>query len=231
MASTIEKGIQRRNDKKDSQRSSNKAPYLKNDAEFKKMFGLTKDLRVCLTRIPDHLGSGKGFHSFSSLVQNNVHKETESVVKEEERKQNFGKKRKAKTVKMDHTKKRKTKNAFNAVINGGIDVTSSQTISSILPASDALQRDFVTSYRKTSEEKSAEIEHCSFEKQEKEIISPNVAFEQNHSFNKNYTEDVFPVTPPELEETIRDEKIRRLKQVLKEKEAALEEMRKKMHQK
>ena len=56
-------------------------------------------------------------------------------------------------------------------------------------------------------------------------------FEQSHSFNKSYTEDIFPMTPPELEETIRDEKIRRLKQVLREKEAALEEMRKKMHHK
>lgn len=62
-------------------------------------------------------------------------------------------------------------------------------------------------------------------------MSLNAAFEQSHSFSKNYAEDIFPMTPPELEETIRDEKIRRLKQVLREKEAALEEMRKKMHQK
>ncbi|KAM4873158.1 ligand-dependent nuclear receptor-interacting factor 1 isoform 2-T3 [Thomomys bottae] len=230
MASTIEKAT-RRNDKKDSQRSSNKAPYQRNDAEFKKMFGLTKDLRVCLTRISDNLGSGKGFQSFNSLVENKIHKETESVVKEEERKQNFGKKRKAKTIKMDHMKKRKTKSAFNTIINGGTDVTNSQTLSNILPASDALQYNIVTSHGKTSEEKRAETEHCSSEKQEKEVMSHNEAFEQSHSFNKNYTEDVFPVTPPELEETIRDEKIRRLKQILKEKEAALEEMRKKMNRK
>ncbi|XP_048207725.1 ligand-dependent nuclear receptor-interacting factor 1 isoform X2 [Perognathus longimembris pacificus] len=229
MASTIEKGTERRNDKKDCQRSSNKAPYLKNDAEFKKMFGITKDLRIFLTRIPDHLGSGKGFHSFSSVVEHNIHEETEAVVKEEERQQNFGNKRKAKTIKMDHRKKRKGQSAFNAVINGGTDVTSSQTLSNFLPASDALQHNF-TSHRKTSEEKSGEAEHCSSEKHKKEM-SPNAAFEQSHSCNKNYTEDVFPVTPPELEETIRDEKIRRLKQILKEKEAALEEMRKKMHQK
>lgn len=87
MASKVEKITQERNDKKNSQGRSNKASYLKNDAELKKIFGLTKDLRVCLTRIPDHLGSGEGFDSFSSLVKSDTYKRTEFIVKEEERKQ------------------------------------------------------------------------------------------------------------------------------------------------
>ncbi|XP_014635528.1 PREDICTED: ligand-dependent nuclear receptor-interacting factor 1 isoform X1 [Ceratotherium simum simum] len=232
MASTLEKITQERNDKKNSQGRSNKASYLKNDAEFKKIFGLTKDLRVCLTRIPDHLGSGEGFDSFSSLVKSDTYKKTEFIVKEEERKQGFDKKRKAKTVKkMDHTKKRKTESAYNTAVNGGINVISSQVVSSILPTSDVSRRNILTSCNKTREEKRTEMEHCTRENQEKGTLSSNAAFEQSHSFNKNYTEDVFPMTPPELEETIRDEKIRRLKQVLREKEAALEEMRKKMQQK
>lgn len=87
MASTLEKVPQERNDNSYSQRGSNKASHVKNDAEFKKIFGLTKDLRVCLTRIPDHLGSGKGFDSFSSLVKSNTYKQTEFIEKEEKKKQ------------------------------------------------------------------------------------------------------------------------------------------------
>lgn len=87
MASTLEKVTQERNEKKNSQGRSNRASYLKSDAELKKIFGLTKELRVCLTRIPHHLGSGEGFDSFSCLVKSDTCKEAELIVKEEGRKQ------------------------------------------------------------------------------------------------------------------------------------------------
>ncbi|XP_010587866.1 ligand-dependent nuclear receptor-interacting factor 1 isoform X3 [Loxodonta africana] len=232
MASTLKKDTQERNDMKDTQEVGNKALCLKNDAEFKKIFGLTKDLRVCLTRIPDHLNSGKSFDAFTSLVKGDTYKKTEVMVKKAERKQGVDKKRKPKTVKkMDYAKKRKTESACNTGVNGETSVTSSQLRSSILPTSEVSQRNSLTSHKKSREEKRTDIEHYIHDNQEKGTLSSNASFEQSHSFNKNYTEDVFPMTPPELEETIRDEKIRRLKQVLREKEAALEEIRKKMHQK
>ncbi|XP_012781489.2 ligand-dependent nuclear receptor-interacting factor 1 isoform X2 [Ochotona princeps] len=233
MASIVEKDTQERNEKKDSQGRSNKASYLKSDAEFRKIFGITKDLRVCLSPVVDYLDSGESSVSFSSSVNSSTLKETDLMVKEEERNQNLDKKRKSKTPKkMDYTKRRKTKNSGNTAINGGANATSSQFLSSVLPTSDVLQHDIVTSHSKTREDKRTETEHCTSEKQEEQVVlSSNVVFEQGHSFSKNYTEDMFPTTPPELEETIREEKIRRLKQVLREKEAALEEMRKKMHQK
>ncbi|XP_004263221.2 ligand-dependent nuclear receptor-interacting factor 1 isoform X1 [Orcinus orca] len=232
MASTLEKVTQERNDKNNSQGRSNKASYLNNDAELRKIFGLTKDLSVCLTRIPHHLGSGGGFDSFSCLVKSDTYKETEFIVKEEGRKQGFGKKRKAKTnKKMDHTKKRRTESVYNTTVNGGTNVTSSQLVSSILPTSNVSHHNILRGCNKTREEKRSEVEHSTHGNEEKCTLSSNTAFEQSHSFNKNYTEDIFPMTPPELEETIRDEKIRRLKQVLREKEAALEEMRMKMSQK
>lgn len=59
----------------------------------------------------------------------------------------------------------------------------------------------------------------------------NADFGQSQSFTKSYTEDLFPMMPPELGETIRDKKIRRLKQMPREKEAALEKMYKMMQQK
>ncbi|XP_006865990.1 PREDICTED: ligand-dependent nuclear receptor-interacting factor 1-like [Chrysochloris asiatica] len=232
MASTLEKYTQEGNDMKDIQERSNKALCLKNDAELKKIFGLTKDLRVCLTRIPDHLGSGEGFVAVSSLVKDDTCEKAGLMAKEEDRKQSFDKKRKAKTVKkMDHTKKRKTENSSSTAVNGETNATSSQPRSSMLPTSEVSQHNSLTSHNKIGEEKRIEIEHCIRDKQEKGTLSSNATFDQSYSFNKNYTEDAFPMTPPELEETIRDEKIRRLKQVLREKEAALEEMRKKMHQK
>ncbi|KAG8517604.1 Ligand-dependent nuclear receptor-interacting factor 1, partial [Galemys pyrenaicus] len=231
MASTLEKVTQERNDKKNSEGKNDKALCLKSDAELKKIFGLTKDVRVCLTRIPGHLGSGDGLESFSRLMKCDAYKATECVVKEEQRKQNFVKKRKVKTSKMtvDHTKRKKTESAHDTAVNGGTSATSSQLESSVLPASDTSHDNILTSRNKIREEKRTDIEHCSQE--EKDTLSSNATFEQSHSFNKNYTEDFFPMTPPELEETIRDEKIRRLKQALREKEEALEEMRKKMHQK
>lgn len=82
----LKKDSQERN-KKYSQGSTTKASYVKSDAEFKKLFGLTKDLRVCLTRIPDHLGSRKGLDSFSSLMKSSSYKDADSVLKEEEIKQ------------------------------------------------------------------------------------------------------------------------------------------------
>ncbi|KAM6167009.1 ligand-dependent nuclear receptor-interacting factor 1 isoform 1-T1 [Erethizon dorsatum] len=231
MASALENRTQESKDVKEFQESTNKASYLKSDTEFKKIFGLTKDLRVCLTRIPDHLDCGKGFDYFSNLVKSGTYKETEFVVKEEENKQSCGKKRKAKAIKKMDQKKRKTESAFNTVTNGETNVTTSEPLSSILPSSDIPQHNILPSHSKTREEKRTDTKHCSQEQQEKGALNSNVIFEQSYSFNKNYTEDIFPVTPPELEETIRDEKIRRLKQVLREKEAALEEMRKKMLQK
>ncbi|XP_051021503.1 ligand-dependent nuclear receptor-interacting factor 1 [Acomys russatus] len=229
MASIFKK--EERSNKTYSEESNAKTSYLKNDAELKKMFGLTKDLRVCLTRIPDHLGSGKGFDSFSSLVMSSSYKDAESMVKEEERKQNFSKKRKAKAIKkMDYTKRRKIECVSGTVMNG-TDVASSQLLGSVLPASDVSQQNVITSHNTAGEDRRTEAESCCPEKQEKGTFSSSTSFEQSSYFSKNYTESIFPMTPPELEETIRDEKIRRLKQILKEKEAALEEMRKKMHPK
>lgn len=87
MASVLENHTQESKDVKESEESTNKALYLKSDTEFRKIFGLTKDVRVCLTRIPDHLDCGKGFDYLSSLVTDGTYRKTEFVVKEEKNKQ------------------------------------------------------------------------------------------------------------------------------------------------
>lgn len=132
---------------------------------------------------------------------------------------------------MGYTKKRKIECTLNTPVNGGTKVSNSQSISTVLPASSVSHHNLTTCNKTTKEEKRTETEHCIHENQEKVSLHTNAAFEESHSFNVNYTEDIFSMIPPQLEETARDEKIRRLKQALKEKEAALEEMRKKMHQK
>lgn len=218
MASTLEKVTPERNDKENSGGRINKASCLKSDAELKKLFGLTKDVRVCLTRIPDLWGSGEGFDSFSNL-KSDTNKEKEfAKMKEEKKQQGFNKKRKVKTFKktVGYTKKRKIESTLN---------------SSVLPALSVSHHNLTACNKTTREETRTDTEHCIHENQEKVSLSTNAAFEESHSFNVNYTEDIFSIPPPQLEETVRDEKIRRLKQALKEKEAALEEMRKKMHQK
>lgn len=87
MASTLEKVTPESNGKEKSGGRINKASCLKSDAEFKKLFGLTKDVRVCLTRIPDLLGSGQGFDSFSNLMKSDTNKEKEFAKMKEEKKQ------------------------------------------------------------------------------------------------------------------------------------------------
>lgn len=62
-------------------------------------------------------------------------------------------------------------------------------------------------------------------------ISVLVTSEEDTSILEgSFRDDAFPVAPPDLDETIRDEKIKRLKQLLRQREAALEEMRREMQQ-
>uniref|UniRef100_A0A674GS47 Ligand dependent nuclear receptor interacting factor 1 n=1 Tax=Taeniopygia guttata TaxID=59729 RepID=A0A674GS47_TAEGU len=62
-------------------------------------------------------------------------------------------------------------------------------------------------------------------------ISGLVTSEEDTSILEgSFRDDAFPMAPPDLDETIRDEKIKRLKQALRQQNAALEEMRREMHQ-
>lgn len=65
---------------------------------------------------------------------------------------------------------------------------------------------------------------------EQDVLNPASHYcENDTSFSEgSFRDDLFPFNPPDLEEAKRDEKITRLKLLLKEQEAALEEMRKKI---
>lgn len=68
--------------------------------------------------------------------------------------------------------------------------------------------------------------------EESEILQPTLHNCENEtSFHEgSFREDTFPFRSSDLEDTIRDEKISRLKRLLQEREAALEEIRKNMEQ-
>ncbi|XP_068946498.1 ligand-dependent nuclear receptor-interacting factor 1 isoform X2 [Petaurus breviceps papuanus] len=213
-------------------------------AELRKNFGITKDLRVRLTRIP--LFDSTSLYSPSNLTNNISSKESNIIVdltsgEEEESQeltlqQNVDKKRKAKTVmKVDCTKKKKSGNDVNSSMDTGTDCPSPQILNSISPDSALLPQsnnNNLICCTNSTEENSPEPELHAQDGPDRGADSPaSVSFEQEPPVSQDcYIDDSFPTTLPELDETIRDEKIKRLKQLLKEREAALEEIRKKMQQ-
>ncbi|XP_020857006.1 ligand-dependent nuclear receptor-interacting factor 1 isoform X1 [Phascolarctos cinereus] len=213
-------------------------------AELRKTFGITKDLRVRLTRIP--LLDSTSLYSPSSLTNSISSKESKIIVdltsgKEEESQeltlqQDLDKKRKAKTVlKVDSTKRKKLGNDVNPSMDTGTDYASPQILNSISPDSALLPQsnnNNLIGCTECSEENSSELEPHAQGDLDRGADSPaSVIFEQELPDSQDcYIDDSFPMTLPELDETIRDEKIKRLKQLLKEREAALEEIRKKMQQ-
>ncbi|XP_020857013.1 ligand-dependent nuclear receptor-interacting factor 1 isoform X2 [Phascolarctos cinereus] len=150
--------------------------------------------------------------------------------------QDLDKKRKAKTVlKVDSTKRKKLGNDVNPSMDTGTDYASPQILNSISPDSALLPQsnnNNLIGCTECSEENSSELEPHAQGDLDRGADSPaSVIFEQELPDSQDcYIDDSFPMTLPELDETIRDEKIKRLKQLLKEREAALEEIRKKMQQ-
>ncbi|XP_027712485.1 ligand-dependent nuclear receptor-interacting factor 1 [Vombatus ursinus] len=227
-----------------TQSRSRKESRRREYAELRKNFGITKDLRVRLTRIP--LLDSTSLYSPSSLTNSVSSKESKIIVdltsgKEEENQeltlqQDLEKKRKAKTVlKVDSTKRKKLGNDVNPSMDTGTDYTSPQILNSISPDSALLPQsnnNNLIDCTKSSEENSPELELHAQDGLDRGTDSPaSVSFEQEPPDSQDcYIDDSFPTTLPELDETIRDEKIKRLKQLLKEREAALEEIRKKMQQ-
>ncbi|XP_072500405.1 ligand-dependent nuclear receptor-interacting factor 1 isoform X2 [Notamacropus eugenii] len=227
-----------------TQSRSQKESCRREYAELRKNFGITKDLRVRLTRIP--LFDSRSLHSPSNLTNNISSKESKIIVdltseKEEESQeltlqQDVDKKRKAKTVmKVDCTKKKKSGNEVNPLIDTGTDCTSPQILNSISPdsglSSQSNNNDLI-GCTNSIEQNSPELEVHTQDGLDRDADSlASVSFEQEPPDSQDcYIDDSFPATLPELDETIRDEKIKRLKQLLKEREAALEEIRKKMQQ-
>ncbi|NXW58596.1 LRIF1 factor, partial [Eurystomus gularis] len=222
-------------------------PHWKQYLELRKKFGLSKEERVYLKRIPLRTSYEKPEErvcSSNSLKRKNdscssssldveVTNQQQECVKEEkvivDLEEDLAKKRKIKSSPLsDSGKRRKTSVKSSTNPSSENTSSSSSVISrSVSPPPLLPQQSISTDVVVSSVERDSEQDLYS---PHSDVIDSSipVLVSREHStsvLEGSFRDDAFPLTPPDLDETIRDEKIKRLKQLLREREAALEEMR------
>ncbi|NWV55959.1 LRIF1 factor, partial [Daphoenositta chrysoptera] len=222
-------------------------PHWKQYLELRKKFGLFKEERVYLTRIPlrafcenpeekvcssDSL-EGKNDSYTSSSWDVEIMNHHQECVKEEkiivDLEEDLTRKRKIKSSPLSDSGKRR-RTLVKSATSPSLEITSSsssalhRSVSSppASPQPGAPTGSVGVSQGRDSEQDTfpwySDATHPG--------ISVLVTSEEDTSvLEGSFRDDAFPVAPPDLDETIRDEKIKRLKQLLREREAALEEMR------
>jgi len=139
----------------------------------------------------------------------------------------LSKKRKTKSSLPDSGKRRRT--SVKSATSSSTEDSSTSSIThnrSVSPPPALSQQSISTDFISSTD---AEREPSSQNSDVTDSDIPVLVSCEDHAslFEGSFRNDTFPLTPPDLDETIRDEKIKRLKQLLREREAALEEMRKK----
>ncbi|XP_074420391.1 ligand-dependent nuclear receptor-interacting factor 1 isoform X1 [Larus michahellis] len=227
-------------------------PHWKEYLKIRKKFGLTKEERVYLKKIPlrssyekpeervrssNRLTRANYSWSSSSLDVKITDQHQECVEEEKiivDLEEDLTKKRKIKSSPLsDGGKRRKT--SVTSTTSPSSENTSSSSSAPNRSASpppvllqQSLSTDCVTSSVQRDSEQDADSQYTNITDSNIPVL---VSCEDGTSvLEGSFRDDVFPWTPPDLDETIRDEKIKRLKQLLREREAALEEMRRKMQQ-
>ncbi|NXP02618.1 LRIF1 factor, partial [Thinocorus orbignyianus] len=224
-------------------------PHWKQYLEIRKKFGLSKEERVYLKRIPlrtsyenleervcssNSLKRTNDFCNSSSLDMEITNQHEECV--EEEKKltdleEDLAKKRKIKSSPLSDGGKRRKTSVRSSTSSSSEDTSPSSSTHnrSISPPPVLLQQSPSTDLVTLSAGRDPEQELDSQCSDVTDSSTPVlVSCEDDTSvFEGSFRDDAFPLTPPDLDETIRDEKINRLKQLLREREAALEEMRRK----
>ncbi|NXB06037.1 LRIF1 factor, partial [Cnemophilus loriae] len=217
-------------------------PHWKQYLELRKKFGLFKEERVYVTRIPlrafcenpeervcssDSLERKNDSCSSSSLDVEIMNHHQECVKEEKiivDLEEDLTRKRKIKSLPLlDSGKRRRT--SIKSATSPSLEITSS--------SSSALNRSVspppaspTGSVGLSRGRDSAQDTFPWYSDTTHPGISVLVTSEEDTSILEgSFRDDAFPVAPPDLDETIRDEKIKRLKQLLREREAALEEMR------
>ncbi|XP_008944739.1 PREDICTED: ligand-dependent nuclear receptor-interacting factor 1, partial [Merops nubicus] len=227
--------------------------HWKQYLELRKKFGLFKEERVYLKRMPlktcekpeERVCSSNGLKRrndscSSSSLDVEITNQQEECVKEEkvivDREEGLTKKRKIKSSPLSDGAKRR-KNSVKSTPNPSSESTSSSCSvinRRVSPPPVLPQQSVSTDVVLLSVGRDSEEDPCS---QPSDVPDSSIPIlvscegdSQDSIFEGSFRDDVFPLTPPDLDETIRDEKIKRLKQLLREREAALEEVRRKMQQ-
>ncbi|KAM3839814.1 ligand-dependent nuclear receptor-interacting factor 1 isoform 2-T2 [Vipera latastei] len=213
-----------------------KTQYL----QLRKKFGLVKEERVYLRRISSVPSKSTEASVFSKSVQMNdidnlmsmpMKSESEkegTIIGEQGKKMN--RKRRTKSIPvLENPKKRKNDvtTMQDAEYNNSYSVMENLNNSC---TRDLLEQEQSTSFLQCSHKVSNPWVHNN---QANSVLNSTSNCHENENETAlsegSFKKDVFPFNPPDLEETIKDEKITRLKLLLREREAALEEIRKKMH--
>lgn len=220
--------------------------------ELRKKFGLFKEERVYLTRIPlravcenpeervcssDSLERKNDSCSSSSLDVELTNHHQECVKEEKiivDLEEDSTRKRKIKSSPLLDSGKRR-RSSIKSATSVSLEVTSSGSSAlnrSVSPPPTSPQPSAPTGSAGASRGGDSEQDTFpSYSDTTQPGISVLVTSEEDTSvLEGSFRDDAFPVAPPDLDETIRDEKIKRLKQLLREREAALEEMRREMQQ-
>ncbi|KAM9217366.1 ligand-dependent nuclear receptor-interacting factor 1 isoform 2-T2 [Leptosomus discolor] len=224
-------------------------PHWKQYLELRKKFGLSKEERVYLRRIPLRTSCEKPEERVCSLKMKNdscsassldveIGSQHQECVKEEKiivsLEEDLTKKRKVKSSPLSDSRKRRKSSAKSATSRSSENTSSSSSVlnRSVSPppvlAQQSVSTDLVVSPPGRDPEQDSYSQYSDVTDSSIPVL---VSCEDDTSvLEGSFRDDAFPLTPPDLDETIRDEKIKRLKQLLREREAALEEMRRRMQQ-
>ncbi|NWR40278.1 LRIF1 factor, partial [Tachuris rubrigastra] len=219
-------------------------PHWKQYLELRKRFGLFKEERVCLRRIPLTRESweeqeGRSCSSgsperkrdpcSSSSLDVEIRNCLQECVQEEkvvvDPEGNPTRKRKIKSSPLSDCGKRRRNSARSSTSPSSEPTNAPPRSISPPPASPepSIPTGSSGASRRRDLEPGTPPAHSdSSDSEMPELVTPGGA---SSLLEGSFRDDTFPVAPPDLDETIRDEKIRRLKQLLREREAALEEMR------
>ncbi|XP_010013063.1 PREDICTED: ligand-dependent nuclear receptor-interacting factor 1 [Nestor notabilis] len=227
-------------------------PHWKQYLELRKRFGLSKEERVYLKRIPlrtsceeleervcssNSLKRKSDSRSSSSLDVETTNQHQECVNEEKvtvDPEEDLTKKRKIKSSASSDSGKRRKTSVKSTTSPSSEDKSPSSGVHNRNPSPPPVlpQQSISTAFALPSLGRDSEQDPDS---QYSDITYPSIPVlvssdDDPSVLEGSFRNDAFPLTPPDLDETIRDEKIKRLKQLLREREAALEEMRRKMQQ-
>ncbi|KFQ49775.1 Ligand-dependent nuclear receptor-interacting factor 1, partial [Nestor notabilis] len=223
------------NKRKRIQIKQQEKPHWKQYLELRKRFGLSKEERVYLKRIPLRTSCEEleeRVCSSNSLKRKKVYLcvflALQVTVDPEE---DLTKKRKIKSSASSDSGKRRKTSVKSTTSPSSEDKSPSSGVHNRNPSPPPVlpQQSISTAFALPSLGRDSEQDPDS---QYSDITYPSIPVlvssdDDPSVLEGSFRNDAFPLTPPDLDETIRDEKIKRLKQLLREREAALEEMRRK----